>query len=132
MSPATPVKPQIRGYVIPIGGAESKHKDPDILQRFVEICGDNDARILVIPTASMLDETGPQYKDLFEDMGAMAKSIPIETREQCFEEGILVALEHATGIFITGGNQLRLSTWVIMVSVRCQKWLRPNLLCGGH
>lgn len=110
MSPATPVKQQTRGYVIPIGGAEAKHKDPHILQRFVDICGKKDANILIIPTASMLDETGPLYQDLFEDMGAKAVSIPIETREQCFEQGILDALEKATGIFITGGNQLRLST----------------------
>lgn len=110
MSPATPVKQQTRGYVIPIGGAEAKHKDPDILQRFVDICGNKDANILIIPTASMLDETGPMYQDLFEDMGAKAVSIPIENREQCFEQGILDALEKATGIFITGGNQLRLST----------------------
>lgn len=110
MSPATPVTQKSRGYVIPIGGAEAKHKDPDILQRFVEICGKKEARILVIPTASMLDETGPLYRDLFEDMGAKSKSIPIETREHCFQEDILEALEKATGIFITGGNQLRLST----------------------
>lgn len=110
MSPATPVKQQTRGFVIPIGGAEAKHKDPHILQRFVDICGNKDAQILIIPTASMLDETGPLYQDLFEEMGARAVSIPIETREQCFEQGILDALEKATGIFITGGNQLRLST----------------------
>lgn len=110
MSPATPVNQQARGYVIPIGGAEAKHKDPDILQRFVELCGNKDAKILIIPTASMLDETGPMYQELFEGMGAEAVSIPIETRDQCFEEDILEALENATGIFITGGNQLRLST----------------------
>lgn len=110
MSPATPVKPNSRGYVIPIGGAEAKHKDPEILKRFVELCGGEKARILVIPTASMLDETGPLYKELFEDMGAESQSIPIEVREHCYEEGILEALEKATGIFITGGNQLRLST----------------------
>lgn len=110
MSPATPVKQNSRGYVIPIGGAEAKHKNPDILKRFVELCGGDEARILVIPTASMLDETGPLYQDLFEDMGAKSKSIPIEVREQCYEDEILEALEKATGIFITGGNQLRLST----------------------
>jgi cyanophycinase len=110
MSPATPVKQQSRGYVIPIGGAEAKHKDPDILQKFVGLCGEKEARIVVIPTASMLDETGPTYQGLFEDMGAKSRSIPIETREQCFQDDIVEALDKATGIFITGGNQLRLST----------------------
>ena len=36
--------------------------------------------------------------------------VPIENREECFNEETLRVLEMATGIFITGGNQLRLST----------------------
>jgi cyanophycinase len=110
MSPATPVQSQTRGYVIPIGGAEAKNKDPVILKRFVELCGAQDARILVIPTASELDETGPAYRDLFEGMGAKSMCIPIEEREDCYQQEILDVLERANGIFITGGNQLRLST----------------------
>jgi cyanophycinase len=110
MSPATPADQQSRGYVIPIGGAEAKKKDPEILERFVELCGGKEARILVIPTASELDETGPAYMEIFEDLGARSMCIPIEEREQCFEGEILEVMERANGIFITGGNQLRLST----------------------
>jgi len=110
MSPAAPVNDQSRGYVIPIGGAEAKRKDPVILERFVALCGGEDARILVIPTASLLDETGPLYRELFVGMGAKAVCIPIEDRDHCYQEDILDALEKASGIFITGGNQLRLST----------------------
>jgi cyanophycinase len=110
MSPAAPVEGENRGYVIPIGGAEAKRKDPVILERFVELCGGEDARILVIPTASLLDETGPLYQELFESMGAKAVCIPIENRDDCYQQEILAALERASGIFITGGNQLRLST----------------------
>jgi cyanophycinase len=101
---------QSRGYVIPIGGAEAKRKDPEILQRFVKLCGGDNAQILVIPTASLLDETGPIYQELFEGFGAKAMCIPIEKRDDCYEEEILEVMERATGIFITGGNQLRLST----------------------
>jgi len=110
MCPATPTEVKNRGYIIPIGGAEAKHKDPDILERFISLCGGTDARILVIPTASLLDETGPQYQELFEGMGARAMCIPIEERDDCYEEETIAVLERATGIFITGGNQLRLST----------------------
>ena len=110
MCPATPVHGENRGYVIPIGGAEAKRKDPVILERFVELCGGEDARILVIPTASLLDETGPLYQELFEGMGAKAVCIPIENRDDCYLEDTLATLEKASGIFITGGNQLRLST----------------------
>jgi len=110
MSPSTPNNGQRRGYVIPIGGAEAKQKDSVILSRFIELCGGGDARILVIPTASLLNETGPMYLELFESMGARAVCIPIEERDHCFRQEILSKLEKATGIFITGGNQLRLST----------------------
>jgi cyanophycinase len=110
MSPATSVKNQARGYIIPIGGAEAKQKDPVILERFVALCGGESARILVIPTASLLNETGPLYLEVFEGMGAKAVCIPIEDRDHCYQEDILSTLEKATGIFITGGNQLRLST----------------------
>ena len=108
--PAVPESNGQRGYIIPIGGAEGKGKRPAILNRFVELCGGEEARILVIPTASLLNETGPQYKSLFEEMGANSMCIPIEQREECFNAETLRVLEHATGIFITGGNQLRLST----------------------
>ena len=110
MCPATPLENTSRGFIIPIGGAEAKQKDPVILERFVDLCGGNDARILVFPTASLLDETGPLYQELFEDMGAKSVCIPIEKRDDCYQEIVLEKLLKATGIFITGGNQLRLST----------------------
>jgi cyanophycinase len=108
--PAIPEARSQRGYIIPIGGAEGKKRKPAILSRFVELCGSEDARIMVIPTASLLNETGPQYKELFIEMGAESMCVPIENRDECFKEETLRVLEGATGIFITGGNQLRLST----------------------
>ena len=108
--PAIPEEQSDRGYIIPIGGAEGKGRKPAILSRFVELCGGQDARILVIPTASLLNETGPQYQKLFIEMGAESMCVPIENRDECFNEETLRVLEMATGIFITGGNQLRLST----------------------
>jgi len=108
--PATPTTALRRGYIIPIGGAEGKGPKPKILSRFVKLCGGGDARILVIPTASRLNETGPQYKELFESLGANSMCVPIEERKDCFDKELLRILGKATGVFITGGNQLRLST----------------------
>ena len=45
-----------RGCLIPIGGAEEKFHNPEILDRFVDICGGKGARIAIIPTASELEE----------------------------------------------------------------------------
>ena len=110
MAPATPAHATARGYIIPIGGAEDRKKSPVILERFTALAGGEDARILVIPTASELAETGPAYVDLFEGFGARAISLPMTEREHAFSDSLLEKLERATGIFITGGNQLRLST----------------------
>ncbi len=99
-----------RGYVIPMGGEVEKFDNPVILERFFDLSGGSKANILVIPTASELTETGPDYANLFESMGCRSRYIPVDEREDCFKEEIQSALKDVTGIFITGGNQLRLST----------------------
>ncbi|HEX9207890.1 MAG TPA: cyanophycinase [Steroidobacteraceae bacterium] len=100
-----------RGWIIPIGGAENKENDRHILERFVRCSGGRDADIVVIPTASRLHETGPRYERLFRDIGAARVEVmDFDTRRDCHERGRLERLEQATGIFFTGGNQLRLTT----------------------
>jgi len=102
-----------RGYIVPIGGAEEKIRDAAILKRFVAICGGDAARIAVIPTASRLEDTGPRYVEVFEKMGvAHAVSLPFVERSDCAREEWLEELRGATGVFMTGGNQLRLSTTI--------------------
>ena len=100
-----------RGWIIPIGGAENKENDRHILERFVQCSGGRQADIVVIPTASRLHETGARYQKLFEDIGAASVAVmDFDTRRDCQESGRLARLEQATGIFFTGGNQLRLTT----------------------
>ncbi len=126
MCPAKIVSGGERGYVIPIGGAEERVDNPVILQRFVDLCGGADARIAIIPTASRLEDTGSNYEVVFKDLGvAEAYSLPITEREDGQKEDYLEALDNATGIFMTGGNQLRLSTILGGTSV-AQKIRRLN------
>jgi cyanophycinase len=102
---------QTRGWIIPIGGAENKENDRRILERFVRASGGEDADIVVIPTASRMHETGPRYEQVFRDIGAPRVTVmDFDTRRDCQEAGRLKRLEEATGIFFTGGNQLRLTT----------------------
>ena len=70
--PSPELEPGSRGFIIPIGGAEDKLKDKAILARFLDLSGGEDSKILIIPTASMLDDTGTRYKDVFEKMGGQA------------------------------------------------------------
>jgi len=100
-----------RGWIIPIGGAENKENDRRILERFVRQSGGADAEIIVIPTASRMHETGPRYEKLFLEIGAGRVGVmDFDTRRDCQEPGRLRRLEAATGIFFTGGNQLRVTT----------------------
>ena len=111
MTPSKGSPDKGRGYIIPIGGAEKKSTDSHILRRFVELCGGENAKISIVPTASTVDETVEPYPLLFESLGVEKISLlNIDTREDCNRDDNLSELEKATGIFITGGNQVRLST----------------------
>ena len=102
---------ETRGWIVPIGGAENKENDRHILERFIRVSGGTDANIVVIPTASRVHETGPRYEKLFQELGAAeVTSMDFDTRRDCQEAGRLRRIEEATGIFFTGGNQLRLTT----------------------
>ncbi len=113
MSPADTVNDSERGYVIPIGGAEEKLHKPEILDRFVDVCGGMDSRISIIPTASELEDTGRNYEKLFRRLGVKhARVLPFETREDCQTSEYLDYIDKSDGVFMTGGNQLRLSTTI--------------------
>jgi cyanophycinase len=100
-----------RGWIIPIGGAENKENDRRILERFVRVSGGADADLVVIPTASRVHETGSRYEQIFHSLGAARVTVmDFDTRRDCLEPGRLRRIEEASGIFFTGGNQLRLTT----------------------
>lgn len=102
-----------QGFIVPIGGAEKKVRDRAILTQFVELCGNERARIAVIPTASELADTGARYEEVFEKIGVeYVRSFPLATRADCESEEWLDELSGVTGVFMTGGNQLRLSTTI--------------------
>jgi len=131
MCPAIVPEGQQRGYLVPIGGAEDKETKPTILKRFTEICGGADARIVVIPTASRLDDTGRMYQKLFKRLGAGNVSyIPVTSREDCDNPDYAAECEQATGIFITGGNQLRLTT--ILGGTAVAQAIRRGNAAGVH
>ncbi len=111
MCPADKISGTERGYIIPIGGAEEKLNSPDILDRFIEVCGGTEARIGIIPTASELEDTGRNYEKLFRKIGVKhAKVLSFITREDCQDGPDVDYIEKCDGVFMTGGNQLRLST----------------------
>jgi cyanophycinase len=109
--PMTPAgKP---GPLIAIGGAEDKVRERIILRYFLEVAGGSDASVVVLATASEAPETGERYADLFYSLNAdSVEVLRISTREDALVAGAEAheLLEYATGLFITGGGQLRLSS----------------------
>jgi cyanophycinase len=101
------------GLLIAIGGAEDKTRERVILRYFLESAGGSDASIVVLATASEVPDTGDRYADLFLALRAEnVEVLKIETREDAIEAGPEAhdLLEYATGLFITGGSQLKLSS----------------------
>jgi len=97
-----------------IGGAEDKMRRPTILKHFVALSGGRDARIVVIPTASSLGrEVVDVYDALFTKFGAArVDAVRPESRDEAHDPVLVKAIDEATGVFMTGGNQLKLSAIV--------------------
>ena len=117
-----------RGTLIPIGG---KLSDDAILQRFIALAGGAAARIAVIPTASSEPDMGAWYSRAFARLGvARARAIQFDERCDCDDADWLDELGTATGIFITGGDQLRLSS--IMGGTPAHALIRERFAAGVH
>ncbi len=102
------------GTVIIIGGAEDKVRDRVILSRFVSLAGGENATIAVISTASSMGmEAGDRYRHVFGELGVTrVRALHAVTRPEANDEANAAAIHDTTGIFMTGGNQLRLSSTI--------------------
>ena len=131
MSPSPRSHDHARGFIVAIGGAEDKGEDGAILRRFVDLCGGTKARIAIIPTASELATTGGRYEQIFRSLGVLeAHALPYESRADAERSDWMKVLSHATGIFLTGGNQLRLST--ILGGTEVAQVIRKRNAKGVH
>lgn len=93
-----------------IGGAEDKVHGREILRSFFNRSGSTDARIAIIPSASREPAViGERYREIFTEMGAKGIEIlDIRDRDQCEDPLLQSYVENCTGVFMTGGDQLRL------------------------
>lgn len=98
-----------------IGGAEDKAQKCEVLHTFFYRSGSTDARIAIIPSASHKPaRTGGQYIKLFERMSAkQIELLDIRGRKECMKSNVLAYLEACTGVFFTGGDQLRLTETLV-------------------
>jgi cyanophycinase len=122
--------------VMVIGGAEDKVNGCGILNAFFKSAGGQQATIGVIPCASQDPSVvGDRYYQIFKGMGAQQVQIlDIRQPNECDEERWLNVLEQCTGVFVTGGDQLRLrdliggSKFIASIKHRIQS---DNLVLAG-
>ena len=96
--------------ILVIGGAEDKVHGREILHTFFTRSGNMDAKIAIIPSASREPILiGDRYLRIFEEMGAKyIKVLDVRDRDQGNDRHFLEYVEECTGVFMTGGDQLRL------------------------
>ncbi|UNC90691.1 cyanophycinase [Candidatus Contubernalis alkaliaceticus] len=103
---------QVQGNLVIVGGAEDKKKDCIILRRVIGLAGGDSADLAVLTTASEKpEETGESYKLVFKKLGLSEVSIfDISNRQDANNKRIVNELAKKTGIFFTGGDQLRITS----------------------
>jgi cyanophycinase len=94
-----------------IGGAEDRVGRASLLRDFVKRAGGRRSRLVLVPTASSFqDEIVASYTEVFTRLGAPAVDVVNPgTRDEAHDAESVARLDDATGVFITGGSQLRLS-----------------------
>ena len=99
------------GPVMVIGGAEDHVRDKVILSRFVDLAGGANGHVVVISTASSLGDRATQvYRDVFTSLGVgTVTGVRPEERDEADDPATAAVLRDATGVYLTGGNQSRLT-----------------------
>ena len=106
------VDSEIKRQLVIIGGAEDKEGDCQILREFIRRAGGTKARIVIMTAATELPrEVGENYIRVFERLGAEdVRILDTESREDGSSSTALEALNKATGVFFTGGDQARITS----------------------
>jgi cyanophycinase len=100
----------IGGHLLVIGGAEDKFNERRILKKFLGLAGGENAEVLIVPVASDFPEFASDiYTQAFRNLGiANPRVLRATSRQDVFHADPEELLDGVTGVFITGGDQMRL------------------------
>jgi cyanophycinase len=101
-----------KGNLIIIGGAEDKTGAMEILTATAKECGGPRGLMVILTTASEHPaESGETYRAIFQKLGVgTIEALNIETRIQADSAAAADLISRATGVFFTGGDQLRITS----------------------
>src|SRR6476469_7662613 len=114
-SSVTPNANGVRRTLLIIGGAEDRIGRSVVLKRFIKLAGGRRSHIVVIPTASSYArEVSEAYRDVFTRLrGGDVSVVHPEPRRDSNDPTMVEALDTATGVFITGGSQVKLAQNIV-------------------
>jgi len=100
----------IGGHLLVIGGAEDKYNERRILRKFLELAGGDHAEVLIVPVASDFPEFAADvYTQAFRNLGvASPRVLRATSRQDVFQANADELLDGVSGVFMTGGDQMRL------------------------
>src|SRR5436189_2279571 len=100
----------IGGHLLVIGGAEDKYNERRILKKFLELAGGDKAEVLIVPMASDFPEFAADvYTQAFRNLGITnSRVLRATSRQDVVQADVEKLLGGITGVFLTGGDQMRL------------------------
>jgi cyanophycinase len=105
---------EARGRLVAIGGGDITGGDAPLLKEFVKLARGPRARVVVMTVAT--DEpagAAAEYRQAFKRLGVDdVKAVDVSSRADALRPESLEAIEHATGLFFTGGDQLHITTLI--------------------
>jgi cyanophycinase len=106
----SPDREIIGGHLLVIGGAEDKYNERRILRKFLALAGGEEAEVLIVPVASDFPEFAADvYTQAFRNLGvANPRVLRATSRQDVFQADAESLLDGVSGVFITGGDQMRL------------------------
>ena len=106
----SPDREIIGGHLLVIGGAEDKYNERRILKKFLALAGGDTAEVLIVPVASDFPEFAADvYTQAFRNLGvANPRVLRATSRQDVFKADPESLLDNVSGVFITGGDQMRL------------------------
>jgi len=103
---------KVKGNLIIIGGAEDKYGECRILKQVAEVIGGNEARLTILTTATQHpDAVGSEYRSVFNRLGTRHIDVlNVNSRDDANTDVNAEIVRNSTGIFFTGGDQLRITS----------------------
>lgn len=117
-----------------IGGNEKKSQNPILLKQFIDLCVQCPKIVIITGASTVPKEMSKIYTEIFLNLGVQTVNTILFNKRIDGENLVnLKYIEEADGVFITGGNQVKLSGNILGTQIH-QKMLvryKNGMIYGG-